>query len=129
VSLLVVSGAMLRCSFGLAPGVLKVLPRGVTASRQPVGRIDDIRPVVNLSPFGMCTAPTNPAVVAATTAAAGVPTPAPCVPAVSAPWTPGSPSVRVGRVPALTATSTCLCRWAGAVTVVNPGQQTTRVAG
>ncbi len=128
-SMLVVAGATLRCSFGLAPGVLRVLPRGVTASGQPVARIDDNRPVVNLAPFGMCTAPTNPAVVSATTAAAGVPTPAPCVPAVTAPWTRGSPSVLVGRVPALTATSTCLCNWMGAVTVVDAGQRTTRVAG
>ncbi|WP_049564025.1 DUF4280 domain-containing protein [Streptomyces sp. SBT349] len=128
-SAVVVAGAMLRCSFGLSPAPLAVPPRGVTASGRPVARIDDIRPVANLAPFGLCNSRTNPAVVAATAAAAGVPTPAPCVPAVSAPWAPGSPTVLVARVPALTARSTCVCLWAGAITVLDAGQRTTRVAG
>ncbi|MEE1927558.1 DUF4280 domain-containing protein [Streptomyces sp. TRM 70351] len=126
---LVVAGAVLRCSLGLTPAALVVPPRNVTASGRPVATVQDMRPVVNLASFGLCTSPANPAVATATAAAAGVPTPAPCVPAVTTPWTPGSPSVRVGRVPALTAASTCLCRWAGVVGVVDAGQRTTRVAG
>jgi hypothetical protein len=129
VSALVVAGATLRCSFGLSPAVLVVPPRRVVASGRPVARVDDTRPVVNLTTFGLCNSRVSPAVVAATAAAAGVPTPAPCVPAVTAPWAPGSPTVLVGRVPALTARSTCLCRWAGVITVLDAGQRATRVAG
>ena len=72
----------------------------------------------------MCSAPTNPAVIAATTAASGVFTPAPCVPVIPAPWTPGSPTVLIGGKPVVTSTSTCMCSWAGVITVVNPGQAT-----
>ncbi|WP_199185553.1 DUF4280 domain-containing protein [Streptomyces carminius] len=126
---LVVAGAMLRCSFGAAPAVLVVPPRNTTSARRPVATVQDIRPVVNIPTFGMCASPLNPAVVAATAAAAGVPTPAPCVPAIAAPWVPGSPTVRVNRQPALTAASTCVCRWSGMVTVVNAGQRSVRVGG
>jgi len=126
---LVVAGATLRCSFGAAPAPLAVPPRTTTSAGRPVATVQDVRTAVNIPPFGLCASQLNPAVAAATAAAAGVPTPAPCVPAVAAPWTPGSPTVLVGRVPALTASSTCLCRWAGVITVLDAGQRTVHVAG
>ena len=76
----VVTGAMVQCSFVAALSALIVLPTNrVMAEGGPAANIMDHKPVVNIPTFGMCTAPTNPAVIAAMSAALGVPTPAPCV--------------------------------------------------
>ena len=118
----VVMGAMMQCSFGAAPSSLIVLPvNRVIVENKPAANIMDFKPVVNIPPFGMCSAPTNPAVIAATSAALGVPTPAPCVPVIPAPWVPGSPTVPIANMPALNDTSKCMCTWAGAISINNPG--------
>jgi hypothetical protein len=121
---LVVSGAQLACTFGIAPSALTVVPAGpvVQAGSQLLARIVDFAPMVNVAPFGMCTTPSNPQVAAATSAALGVLTPQPCIPVVTAPWTPGSLKVSAGGVPALTSTSTCLCAWGGSISIVQAGQ-------
>ncbi|HUN94187.1 MAG TPA: DUF4280 domain-containing protein [Burkholderiaceae bacterium] len=114
----VTMGATLRCSFGLAPSTLVVLPVNRTLGEgPPLANIMDHQPIVNIPPFGMCNAPANPAVIAATAAALGTPTPAPCVPATLAPWAPGAPTVMLAKAPALDSMSTCACAWGGAVTV------------
>ena len=126
---LVVNGAMMTCSFGVAPGTLSVLPAGrVQSSNQPAATIMDFKPNVNIAPFGMCMSPSNTQVAAATAAAMGVLTPQPCVPMTVSPWTPGSPTVSIGGQPALTNSSTCNCMWAGVITISMPGQMTTTVA-
>jgi hypothetical protein len=126
---LVVNGAMMTCSFGVAPGTLSVLPAGrVQSSNQPAATIMDFKPNVNIAPFGMCMSPSNPQVAAATAAAMGVLTPQPCVPMTVSPWTPGSPTVSIGGQPALTNSSTCNCMWAGVITISVAGQMTTTVA-
>jgi hypothetical protein len=126
---LVVNGAMMTCSFGVAPGTLSVLPVGrVQSSNQPAATIMDFKPNVNIAPFGMCMSPSNPQVAAATAAALGVLTPQPCIPMTVSPWTPGSPTVSIGGQPALTNSSTCNCMWAGVITISMPGQMTTTVA-
>lgn len=118
----VVMGAMMQCSFGVAPSSLIVLPvNRVVVENKPAANIMDFKPVVNIPPFGMCNAPTNPAVIAATSAALGVPTPAPCVPVIPAPWAPGSPTVLIANMPALNDTSKCMCTWAGVISINNPG--------
>jgi Domain of unknown function (DUF4280) len=119
----VVNGAQLMCSFGAAPSNLVVLPvnRRMT-DNQPAANIMDYVPMVNITPFGMCMSPANPQVAAATAAALGVLTPQPCIPATSSPWTPGSPTVLLANQPALNNTSTCMCNWAGVITIANPGQ-------
>lgn len=121
---LVVNGAQVTCAFGVAPSTLTVVPAGaiLQAGGQPLARVVDFAPMVNVAPFGMCTTPTNPQVAAATSAAAGVLTPQPCIPVITAPWTPGSTKVSVGGVPALTSTSTCTCAWGGSISVVGAGQ-------
>lgn len=63
----------------------------------------------------------NPAVAAATSAAMGVLTPAPCVPNTAAPWSPGSAAVTVDDLRALTDDSTCTCAWVGSIDVVDAG--------
>lgn len=120
----VVNGAVLMCSFGMAPSNLVVTPENrVLSGNQPAANIMDFVPVKNILPFGMCTTPTNPAVATATTAASGVLTPMPCIP-VTTPWKPGAPTVLLGYQPALDNTCTCQCTWGGVITVSVPGQAT-----
>lgn len=122
---IVVNGAMLKCPMG-QPGTatLVVLPAMVQSSNQTVATIQDMKPT-NIATFGMCTTQSNPAVAAATSAASGTPTPAPCVPAIAGPWAPGSPTVSVGNIPALTSDSKCMCSYGGNISVTQAGQQTT----
>jgi hypothetical protein len=114
--------AQIMCTFGVAPSTLNVLPiNRVLVEGLPAANIQDHIPLVNILPFGMCTAVSNPTVAAATTAALGVLTPMPCVPVTSTPWIPTSPTKLIGGQPALTADSQCLCVWGGVITIVNPG--------
>ncbi|MFO7639968.1 MAG: DUF4280 domain-containing protein [Candidatus Competibacteraceae bacterium] len=124
----VCSGAMLQCSFGLAPSTLMVLPVNRTmTSYMPAANIMDHVPMVNIMPFGACTSIANPTVASATAAAMGVLTPMPCIPVTPAPWVPGAPTVLLGNMPALNNTSTLMCTWAGVISVVNPGQFTEQI--
>ena len=125
---LVTTGAMLMCSFGVAPSTLNVLPTNKTMAGTPAANIMDNKPLVNIPPFGMCMSLANPTVAAATAAALGVLTPMPCVPVIPAPWAPGSPTVLIGYMPALNNTSKCVCNWGGVISITFPGQVTTLVA-
>ena len=125
----VCNGAMLMCSFGLAPSSLVVLPANrVMTSNQPAANINDHIPMTNIMPFGMCTSLANPQVAAATSAALGVLTPQPCVPNTPAPWVPGSPTVMLANMPALNDTCTLNCLWAGVITITFAGQVTEQIA-
>jgi hypothetical protein len=115
-------GAMLQCSFGVAPSSLVVLPSNRTLTQTPAATIMDHAPLVNIMPFGMCSSPSNPTVAAATAAALGVLTPMPCVPATASPWIVGAPTVLIGNMPALDNNSKLMCNWGGVIQVVNPGQ-------
>jgi hypothetical protein len=124
----VVSGATLACTMGAAPSVLTVLPQNrVNCSKVPAATIMDFTPIVNIASFGMCISPANPQVAAATAAAMGVLTPQPCIPFTSAPWVAGAVTVTIAGQPALDNVSTCLCNWAGAISIVSPGQMQTTV--
>ena len=117
-----VCGADCKCSFGMAPTKLVILPKmPIFACMLPIGTIMDFVPMMNIPTFGMCRAPTNPAVIAATAAALGTPTPAPCVP-VTTPWIPTKPGVLLGVLPALQSDCTCMCSWAGVISISSPGQ-------
>src|SRR5437867_4186183 len=123
---LVTAGAMMMCSFGVAPSVLAVLPVNKTIAGTPAANIMDCVPMTNIPPFGVCMSIANPAVAAATAAALGVLTPMPCIP-VTAPWVPGSPTCMIGGMPALNNTSKCMCAWGGVIQIGFPGQVTTNV--
>ena len=124
----VVSGAMMMCSFGVAPSTLSVLPANKTnAGGPPAANIMDNKPFVNIPPFGMCNSLANPAVASATAAALGVLTPMPCTPVVPAPWAPGSPTVLIGNMPALNNSSKAMCAYAGVISITVPGQFTVMV--
>ena len=117
----VCGGAQLQCPFGVAPSVFNVLPTNKTVTTLPIANIMDNKPFVNIMPFGMCSSLANPAVAAATSAAAGVLTPQPCTPVIPGPWVPGSPTVLIGGQPALNNTSKLMCAYAGVIQIINPG--------
>lgn len=115
-------GAMMQCTFGVAPSTLVVLPANRTMAGTPAATIMDHAPIVNVPPFGMCQSPSNPMVAAATAAALGVLTPMPCLPVTAAPWIVGSPTVMIGSMPALNDSSKLMCNWGGVISINSPGQ-------
>ncbi|MAY74938.1 MAG: hypothetical protein CMJ31_09550 [Phycisphaerae bacterium] len=120
--------AMCQCTFGVAPSSLIVLPANkVNGCSMPMATIMDHKPMVNIMPFGMCSSLANPTVAAATSAALGVLTPMPCIPATSAPWATGSPTVKVGNLPVLNNSSKCMCNWGGVISINFAGQSTVNV--
>ena len=121
-------GAMLSCSFGVAPGTLVVLPLSQVMTTMPAANIMDNKPMMNVLPFGMCQSPSNPMVIAATAAALGVLTPMPCIPMTMSPWMPGSPTLLIGNMPALNDGSKLMCMWGGVIGIDAPGQFTVSVA-
>ncbi len=127
-ALQVCNGAMLQCSFGLAPSSLVVLPVNRVNTEVPDANIIDNISMTNVLSFGMCASIANPEVASATAAAFGVLTPMPCVPVTPAPWTPGSPTVILAGQPALTNECTLMCIWGGVISVSEPGQATVTVA-
>jgi hypothetical protein len=125
---LVCNGAMLACSFGAAPSTLTITPeKRVNVSNMPAATIMDYVPMKNIATFGMCLTLSNPAVSAATSAASGVFTPAPCVPVTTSPWTPGAPRVLISGQPALHNACQCMCMWGGVITITSAGQFQTNV--
>lgn len=121
-------GAMMQCSFGVAPSSLVVLPENrVMTNEVPDANIMDHIPLTNIMPFGMCQSPANPEVAAATAAAMGVLTPMPCVPVTPAPWVPGAPTVLLGNFPTLDNTSELVCTWGGVITFIEAGEETVEV--
>ena len=122
--LAVCGGALLQCPFGVAPSVLNVLPINRTVTSMPLANIMDNKPMVNISPFGLCNSLSNPTVAAATSAALGVLTPMPCVPNIAAPWAPGCPTACIANQPALTDASKCACLWGGVISINFAGQTT-----
>lgn len=121
-------GAMMQCTFGMAPSSLVVLPTNrVMTDQVPDANIMDHVPMMNIMPFGMCQSLANPMVAAATAAALGVLTPMPCIPNTPAPWVPGAPTVLLGNFPTLDNTSQLMCIWAGVITFDDPGEETVEV--
>ncbi|HSS76424.1 MAG TPA: DUF4280 domain-containing protein [Thermoanaerobaculia bacterium] len=120
-------GAMLQCSFGVAPSSLVVLSPQTLVGERPAANIMDNKSLVNIQPFGMCNSPANPTVASATAAAMGVLTPMPCVPVTAAPWMMGATTVLVGNMPALSNSSKLMCNWGGVIQVINPGQSTVMI--
>lgn len=121
-------GALMKCSFGVAPSALTVLPKNkVLAEGPPAANIMDHIPILNIKPFGVCMSIKNPLVAAASIAAMGVLTPMPCIPATTEPWEPGAPTVLIANMPALDNVSQCMCMWGGVITLINPGTVKTMI--
>lgn len=122
---LVVQGAPLKCTQGLSPSTLVLQPELATAAGKPVATVMGFLPMANIPPFGMCRSLANPQVAAATAAAQGALTPQPCIPVITAPWSPGSGVASIEGRKLLTNDSTCSCRWAGQISISDPGTELT----
>ena len=121
----VCNGALLKCSFGVAPSTFVVTPEHkALTSNNPAANIMDHIPMKNIMPFGACQSMANPQVAAATAAAMGVLTPMPCIPVTPSPWVPGAVTVLLDNAPALNDSSMLMCQWAGVIKVQMPGQMT-----
>ncbi len=110
----VITGSICKCMFGTIP-----LPLAVS-SQQTVSAMNMTAATImdNKFPsFGMCSSPTNPAVIAATAAKMGVFSPAPCIPAITAPWVPGATTVFVCGKPMLNHSSKLICMNGGVISV------------
>lgn len=124
----VVSGAMMKCSYGVAPSSLNVLPINRVMAGAPAANVMDMVPMLNIPPFGMCQSMANPMVAAATAAALGVLTPMPCIPMPAGPWSPGSPKVKVGPMKALSNNSKATCALGGQIQILMAGQMNVMIA-
>lgn len=124
-ALLAGTGAVLQCSFGVAPSTLMVLPTNRVLNMTPSANIMDTIPFVNILPFGMCRSLANPAVAAATAAPPpGVLKPMPCTPVPAGPWVPGLPKVLIGNMPAVDMSCKLMCSFGGVIQILSPGQAT-----
>lgn len=115
----VTAGAMLTCSFGLAPTSLIVAAPRPLAENRPMAAVTDITPA-NIPTFSMCMSLANPITAAQTAAALGVLTPGACVPVIPAPWIPSAPTTVLGGIPALVMGSTCTCAYGGMISIIGP---------
>lgn len=110
------SGSKIKCSMG-EKGSLTVLPVNmVFCDDKPVGNIMDNKPMVNISPMGMCKSLANPTVAAATAANQGRLQKMPCIPNTTMPWMLGKMNTMVGGKPALVDGSKLMCMWCGVIT-------------
>ena len=101
-----VMGAVCQCVFGAAPLPLAVSSQQtVQAMNMPVATIMDNK----FPPFGMCSCPNAPAVIAATAAKLGVFSPAP--------WVKGEPTILVCGKPLLTSTTKLMCAYGGMISI------------
>ena len=114
------SGANMKCSFGMAPSSLVVLPsRTVQIGGVPMGNIMDKVPITNIPPFGMCQSMANPQVAAATAANLGTLTPMPCLPVIPAPWAPPKTDLLIENQPVLLNTCKLNCAYGGIIEFVS----------
>ncbi len=105
-----VLAAMCKCTMGVSPGSLMVLPeKMVLIEGKPAANIMDNKPMVNITSFITCTAVPPPA------------GPLPCAPAPVGPWFPGSPTVCIRHQPALSNSSKLICGRGGVISIINPG--------
>lgn len=110
----VCNGALLTCSCGLAPAVATVAPSPVAhCGVNALAVIQDGRPLINIAPFGGCTAAANPSPAQVK----------PCTPQPAGPWPAVVPWLRVMGQPALASDSVLVCAYGGVITVVTPGLQ------
>lgn len=121
------TGATAVCTFGAAPSIIVGLSAPtVLIEGKPAVTMRDNIPMANVPPFGMCSSPANPSVIAATAAAMGTLTPMPCVPVLT-PWAGTAARTLVGGAPAVALGSTCNCVYGGTIQMANPGTVRTTV--
>lgn len=108
-----------KCIFSAAPvplntAVPATLVIGVSG---PMGSIMHNKPFLNILPMGTCVSPQQP------TMKAGLP--GPCLPAITAPWIPGAPTIMTATGPLLNNLSIAICQsMKGVVQIMLPGSLT-----
>lgn len=120
----VVQGTLLKCSFGSMPAPIMVLPDKKVNAVLPAAVKSDHVPLVNILPFGMCSNPANPMVIAATAAALGVPTSAPCIPCTLQEWGGVCGTVKICGREAIHTDSKLCCLYGGEIRIAAPVQPT-----
>jgi hypothetical protein len=117
---LVSAAATISCSMAAPPVTvpLATTPKSTPVDAgTPAANVDDYVPSTNIPSFGVCSAPSNPAVAASPAGKA------PCTPVISGPWTPGAGKVKVGGRPALHQGCQATCAWGGVITISAPGNE------
>ena len=117
-------GAGLQCSFGAVSSLIVLPVNRVLIGGVPGANIMDYKPFANIPTFGVCNSVLNPATKRPPPVLF---TPAPCVPNITAPWVPGSPTVLIANFPALNNSSKAMCMWGGVIQITAPGQFQTMV--
>ena len=103
----IVQTALVKCSFGAAPASVVVQSQPtVKMGGMLAATIMDNKPLV----FGTCTSPAHPVV-------SSTGSPGPCLgPAqIAAPWTPGSPTVKICGRPAANKSCKLMCNFGGVI--------------
>lgn len=105
----VVTGAKMKCILGSMSSTLVVTPgRNVMLKGKPKANIGDCKPMVNITPFGMC---------------AKMSPPVPCTPACAGMWIGGKADTLVQGQPALLSNAMIVCSAGGGVIKLeNDGQ-------
>ena len=119
---IIIQGTPLKCSFGNAPAPIMVLPDKKVNSMLPVAVKSDHVPFLNILPFGMCSNPANPMVIAATAAAMGVLTPVPCIPCTAQEWPGACGRVKIKGKEAINMDSRLQCLYGGCIQAAAPMQ-------
>jgi len=123
------SGATLKCTQGDSSSTYTVLPiKKVYINDKPLAVISDMKPMVNIKPFGMCKSMANPTVAAATAANRGRLQKMPCVPNTVGMWSEGvSHFISDEMTPCNK--SKCMCAYAGEISVQDVAQSTVGSSG
>ena len=119
---MVTSGAVMKCSFGIAPCPFQAMANATVLSGMPAGTMLDISPA-SIATFGMCQSMANPTVASATAAALGVLAPMPCLPMIAGPWMISSPTVLVKGSPVLTTDARAMCAYGGMLQFISSPAQ------
>ena len=119
---IIIQGTLLKCSFGKGPVPIMVLPDKKVNSMLPVAVKSDHIPFLNILPFGMCSNPANPMVIAATAAAMGVLTPVPCIPCTVQDWTGACGKVKIKGKEVINMDSRLQCLYGGSIQAAAPMQ-------
>lgn len=114
------------CSFGTMPCLINIsLPSSVLINGLPCVKCSNAVPNVNISSFGLCTCPANPAVIKT---AFGI-IPATCVPQIAPPqkWITTKNNMQIENEPICVTGDTCVCMYGGIIKIETSVQSSVSV--
>lgn len=125
---IVTEGALMMCSFGVAPSSLIVTSNAtVTVGGIPAATLMDYAPFANIPCFGVCLSPMHPGFVGGVVSAAlgGAPVAPPCTPAVATPWLQPALITTIDGLAVLLPSAVNHCALSGVIKFVTTGQSET----